>query len=175
MGVRADSDWLEEYAQEHPDRVPDEAAQNRSESTHSSTGTSARELEERRHAPTLHGARARIGAVPESLNKLLRMHWSERHDHKRTWTTLVGAHIGGGVHCPVRLRYHRAGSRLLDIDNLYGSAKVVIDALVHAGILPDDDPTCVAEVIASQKRVPRTDTHTILTLHRNRSAPTPGT
>jgi len=49
----------------------------------------------------------------------------------------------------VRIKSHRV--RLLDIDNLYGGAKHLIDSLRLSGIIPDDDPTSITLEVTQEK------------------------
>lgn len=51
---------------------------------------------------------------------------------------------------PMRVEMTRYTPQTLDIDGLYGSLKIPLDALVKADLLPDDDPDCIAEVKADQ-------------------------
>ena len=48
----------------------------------------------------------------------------------------------------IKIISHR--NRLIDVDNL--CVKFFIDGLVTAGLLPDDSPEYVSEVIVSQKQ-----------------------
>lgn len=41
------------------------------------------------------------------------------------------------------LRIIRCSIRLLDLDNLYGGCKPLIDQLCEAGLIPDDDPNSI--------------------------------
>lgn len=41
--------------------------------------------------------------------------------------------------------------RLLDIDNLYGGCKHLIDSLRLAGIIPDDDPASISLEVTQEK------------------------
>lgn len=163
MGVRASEEWLEEYRNENPDRVNDGHSAPVSgaggNNTHTTGATKGAQ-----HSPQARRVRLQISAVPPSLNELLRTHWAERHRLKKAWWALVRAEEERGVCVPARLTYTRVSPGTLDIDNLYASAKVVIDALVYAGILPDDDPGCLSEVIAKQKTCSQGEGHTILEL-----------
>lgn len=49
----------------------------------------------------------------------------------------------------VRIKSSRV--RLLDIDNLYGGAKHLIDSLRLAGIIPDDDPASITLEVTQEK------------------------
>lgn len=59
----------------------------------------------------------------------------------------------------------RCGIRLLDKDNLYGSAKYVCDGLRHYGLIPDDDPDSI-DLQVTQKKVPRDQVATVVTIER---------
>lgn len=103
--------------------------------------------------------RVSIAAAPPSLNELLKMHWGDVHDLKKQWALLIQGKTRDAVKTPTRLEYHRQGKELLDVDNLYASAKVPIDACCHAGVIPDDDPEALDSLQASQSRG---DPHTVL-------------
>lgn len=60
-----------------------------------------------------------------------------------------GNEQGGGPRHHVRIKSHRV--RLLDIDNLYGGAKHLIDSLRGSGIIPDDDPQSISLEISQEK------------------------
>lgn len=59
------------------------------------------------------------------------------------------------------VRIERRGTKLLDVDNLYGSAKWVCDALRYAKLIPEDDPEAI-ELIVTQKKVKRGETETVI-------------
>jgi len=89
----------------------------------------------------------RIPLVPKSPNGpegLLRMFWAKRANYNKYWVALVREAMGRnfsrqpeGVMAYVYIRQNR--KRLLDRDNAWASLKPVIDALVNAEILIDDD------------------------------------
>lgn len=158
MSVRASEEWLEQYKEQHPDRVSGGADEPNS-GPHAGAGggaggtpTPGNGGPADGHAPAVRAARIRVPAVPPSLNEIIRMHWSDLRKKKKAWATLVRSQQREGVHTPVQFTYHMARPGLLDMDNLYGSSKILIDALVRAGVLPDDDPQCVASIEASQER-----------------------
>ena len=92
-------------------------------------------------------------ALP-SLNAVLRTHWAKRSRAKAELSQAVMAAIGGPFHFPpepwrrVRVTITREGRKLLDVDNLAGSCKAVVDCLCvrsathpHGlGIVQDDRP-----------------------------------
>lgn len=55
----------------------------------------------------------------------------------------------GGPRHHVRIRSYRV--RLLDVDNLYGGCKHLIDSLRLSGIIPDDDPTSISLEVTQEK------------------------
>ena len=66
---------------------------------------------------------------------------------------------GGKKRIVVRLE--RRGTKLLDVDNLYGSAKYAIDGLRAENLIPSDDPEAI-DLIVTQKKVKRGDTETVI-------------
>jgi len=104
-----------------------------------------------------------IDLVPLSPNRLLRMHWRERAKYNKEMlqAVWVAKHqagvIGRPVHAPVKLaiEVRICGQKDMDPDNLVGSCKAIIDALVQLGIIRDDDPESVAGLTVTQKRMPR--------------------
>jgi hypothetical protein len=70
------------------------------------------------------------------------MHWSERKRLSQYWYYLIlsarPAVFTALPHAKVVFTRHSKGT--LDRDNLYGSAKIVIDALRYAGVIVDDSP-----------------------------------
>ena len=91
-------------------------------------------------------------ALP-SLNKLLRMHWSERKKEAKRMSESVAAvtaHLPKGAKPPehARVTVVRYASRAMDEDNLYGSVKHLLDVLqpkserhpFGLGLIAGDDP-----------------------------------
>lgn len=79
-----------------------------------------------------------------SLNELLRWHWTKRRTraaHIARALSLGSARQGGPTGPGKRrVTITRHSSRLLDVDNLVGGCKPVIDAMVKLGWLVDDSP-----------------------------------
>lgn len=96
--------------------------------------------------------------IPEkvSLNKIYAgIHFRQRSQHKQQYHLCVlAAKLApyDGTF-PVHIEYHfrLRGSRL-DSLNLAYMAKMTEDALVHAGVLPDDDPRYVTRSTLSSSR-----------------------
>ena len=60
-----------------------------------------------------------------------------------------GHEQGCGPRHHVRIRSFRV--RMLDIDNLYGGCKHLIDSLRGASIIPDDDPESITLEVTQEK------------------------
>jgi hypothetical protein len=95
------------------------------------------------------------GKVPgnNGANGLLRMHWRKRLEHQKAyWLHVLAAGLQPMVG-PVRFELVRYSiGPLMDFDNLVSTGKCTTDALVRAGILPDDNPTIIAERSYTQER-----------------------
>ncbi len=96
--------------------------------------------------------------IPEkvSLNKIYAgIHFRQRSLHKQQYHLCVLAAklqpYDGPF--PVHIKYHfRLHGSRLDSLNLAYMAKMVEDALVHVGVLPDDDPRYVESSTLSSSR-----------------------
>jgi len=79
-----------------------------------------------------------------SGNKLLRMHWAKRAKIQKDYYSAIYVVIPIYLHPPkqrkrkVIITSYR--KRLLDKDNLYAGAKLLVDALKKAGLIWDDSP-----------------------------------
>ena len=56
---------------------------------------------------------------------------------------------GGGPSHIVRIKSFRV--RFLDLDNLYGGCKFLIDSLRGANVIPDDDPQSIKLEVSQEK------------------------
>lgn len=98
--------------------------------------------------------------VPEvvpSLNRLMRLHWAARRRLLKKWEWIVFAEVyrvGGPLAIKyegrMRVRITRRSGKLLDQDNLVGSAKIVLDALKNSRLIADDSPLHI-ELICDQE------------------------
>jgi hypothetical protein len=89
-----------------------------------------------------------------SLNRALRMHWRARKREQAAWDALVLQALNGSRPKMERARVEITrfyAKHPLDPDGLTGSAKMPIDALVHAGIIPDDSPEHIELVVLQVK------------------------
>lgn len=55
----------------------------------------------------------------------------------------------------------RCGTKLLDLDNLYGSVKFICDALRYAKLIPDDNPEAI-NLTVRQRKVKKGETGTLI-------------
>ena len=89
-------------------------------------------------------------------------HWASVNRYRRTWHQLVSNAIGFKPKKPlekVRVTCIRAASLKCDYDNLVMSFKPVIDGLVLAGIIKDDDMDTIVERRYSVQKTTRKDSH----------------
>lgn len=104
-----------------------------------------------------------LHALPDSLNKGLRTHRFKYNAKNKRWDLLIwGMTQGRRPEKPLqkaRISIVRHFWRTLDYDGLVGSMKPVIDALVSAGVLVDDNwnvtgPWIVDQQFRSKKEGP---------------------
>lgn len=103
---------------------------------------------------------------PPSLNAMQRMHWAQRMEITDTWAEeiAVAAKEAGKPQfkrAEVRLRLYYRTHRRRDADNAIGGpAKVILDGLRDAGVIPDDDTNTIRllePVIGVDKANPRVE------------------
>lgn len=96
------------------------------------------------------------GLVPGHNGRggLQRSHWAKIAQLKKSYLFIAklakqGRHTG-----PVRFELirHSTSGRKMDYDNLVSTGKLITDAIVKAGILPDDNPACIVERHYSQTK-----------------------
>lgn len=100
-------------------------------------------------------------AVTESANRFMRRHWAARKKQALAWSWLLaeaGLSRIPKAQRPRRVRIWRESPGRIDKANLWLAAdKLILDQLVKAGVLIDDDPAhCEAEVIPVQRSKKRT-------------------
>lgn len=97
---------------------------------------------------------------------LLRMHWSRRQKLRTEYEWVVSAAKLPRLAGPVRLVLTRYSTGpQMDYDNLVSTGKLLIDALVNCGILPDDSPAVIVERLYRQLPAPgRAHQKTIISL-----------
>jgi hypothetical protein len=87
----------------------------------------------------------RIPEVTPSSNAFLWKHWSVKRKIRKDWSLYVleakhNARALVKATSRAHLTIHRYAARRLDIDNLVGGCKFLIDALVEQGLLLGDSP-----------------------------------
>jgi hypothetical protein len=96
--------------------------------------------------------------VPETANRKLRQHWSERRKERAKWAALLAT--GGPPLRPAPwkswVEIHVWRKRCQDPDNAVASVKQLVDALRSRGWIYDDDEThlrlAVIECLAPQQK-----------------------
>lgn len=90
---------------------------------------------------------------------LLRIHWTQRQRLALSYEYIVHAARLAPMPGPVRLELVRYSTGPpMDYDNLVSTGKLLVDALVRCGVLPDDKPAVIAERHYSQQRAEGKDT-----------------
>ena len=88
-----------------------------------------------------------------SRNGLMRMHHRAYTALRNKWQVLVRSQVG--VPALVADRVHvtitRRTRRKMDVDNLYASAKIPLDAIRKVGLIRDDDPDTVVSLTMRQE------------------------
>ena len=90
------------------------------------------------------------------MNVLMRMHFRTYGKLRDKWQVLLREAVGtyrfrGKV--DVRIIRFYAGVPM-DLDNLWSTCKIPLDAMVRSGILPSDNPECVSALRCEQFKVP---------------------
>jgi len=101
-----------------------------------------------------------IPAAPPGLNMVLRMGWQRRHSLTRKWRKSIWAARCQVIHgrptpiAKAKVLIERTSPNLLDTDNLYGSVKVVLDALRCNELIVDDNPESLTLGVTQKKGPP---------------------
>jgi Holliday junction resolvase RusA-like endonuclease len=89
------------------------------------------------------------GVVPMNNGRggLLRMHWTKRRKLQDSYTWLTRSLTANRHEGPVRMELIRYSSShtVADFGNLVSSDKLILDAIVNAGVLPDDNQTVIPQ------------------------------
>jgi len=86
-----------------------------------------------------------VPLVPPSLNEWQRMCWRDRIPFTEEWDRAIWAlcleqHVPQLERIDLNIEIYFKDKRRRDYDNQATAFKLSLDALVHAGILPDDNP-----------------------------------
>lgn len=94
---------------------------------------------------------------PNGTKGLIRMHWTQYMKLLKRWTMDLRSQRPGSFdpiqHCDITITRYHTGHGIRDIDNLYASCKVPLDALQHAGWIEEDDVDHIHELRVRQVRV----------------------
>lgn len=85
---------------------------------------------------------------------LIRMHFAAYKKVKDSWTWAIKAATKDKAPSLCRIdveRYYAVHP--MDLDNLYATLKIPLDALRAAGVIINDDPNCVLDVSIKQYKV----------------------
>ena len=111
--------------------------------------------------------------VAPSLNRSLRQHWAVRRKVQKQLDLIVSAlcpkfpRPEASDRCQVTIT--RIGKRLLDADNLAGSAKQIVDSLKYAKAFVDDSRDHVTLIFEQRKANIGEKPHTEIAIERERS------
>jgi hypothetical protein len=109
----------------------------------------------------------KINALPSLMNKSGH-HWAVVEKARKQWhkwvdqAFMIGKPSKPISHC--KLSLVRATANVCDYDNLVISFKPVVDGLVKAGIIADDDFQTVVDRHYSFLKVPRKEAHILITV-----------
>lgn len=100
-----------------------------------------------------------LQGLPKTPNQLKTMHWAARAKHSKQWRSAARwMAFKSQPKQPlrqVRLTFIRGSSRQCDYDNGIASVKPLIDGLVDAGIIADDNPSIVKAVLFGWEKAPQ--------------------
>ncbi len=85
----------------------------------------------------------RIEKTIKSQNHFVGKHWSVKNKDSKEWEELIWAELNGKIpwakkKMAVKIRSVR--KKLIDISNLWGGIKGLLDAIVRLGLIIDDSP-----------------------------------
>lgn len=105
-----------------------------------------------------------------SLNAFNGRRWYAKNKLKTAWLSMLS--LAPGMHAahtvPVttkrRVTILRVAPRVLDMDNLYGGCKPILDAMVTLGLLRDDKPAWLDLHVSQDRTTHREPAHTVILL-----------
>lgn len=101
-------------------------------------------------APTMYEIDVPMWRSKPPLTANQRLHWRERHRRTKSVREAIRHHAGNIGPCKritVQLHYRPGDNRRRDAPNLHPTAKPAVDGLVDAGLVADDTPEYVTEVM----------------------------
>ena len=108
------------------------------------------------------------------------MHPMRRRRLADQWHDLVGWCIRDQQVEPYSLGYPArivcrccfpAGERMLDADNLFPTAKLIVDSLVRAGVLVNDSPRYISSLELIPERTTLPERYTMVTIQPSKESP----
>lgn len=99
------------------------------------------------------------GKVP-LLNQMLRQHWSKRTELKKQYRLEILSQKPEKIEGKVSVHLTRFSSRVPDPDGVAGSAKMILDAIVDAGIIEDDNMGIIKDFTVSWEKCKRKERRT---------------
>ena len=86
------------------------------------------------------------------LNQMLRQHWSKRKKLKEQYHLEILSQKPQKFKGKVNVHLTRYSSRVPDPDGVAGSAKIILDAVVDAGIIEDDNMNVIENFSVNWKK-----------------------
>lgn len=131
-----------------------------------------RRVHEKRGAPPPQSIDNIVLAVPmlapglNGSNGLIRMHFTTYKKVKDKWTRAIRERCNARASTPCSILVERYyATHAMDLDNLYSTVKIPLDALRSSGVIPEDDPSCVEALKVVQIKVAKkVDQHTRITI-----------
>lgn len=90
--------------------------------------------------------------LPPLLNVWQRMHWGKRMKINEEWVWLIKEQALKIRPKRAKITFTRVSVRMADYDGIGGSFKPVGDALVKCGVLKDDSPLYIDELVLKWKK-----------------------
>lgn len=113
-----------------------------------------------------------FAGLPKSPNRRMSMHWRAKGREVKAWRTKAAWVARAHPDRPeepwrlVELTLIRGASRMCDIDNHISSFKALIDGLVDAGIILDDNPNVVRAIRCEHIPTKRDATYVKIIVHK---------
>lgn len=99
---------------------------------------------------------------------LIRQHWAKAAKKKKEYKLLALSQRPRGwvkISHPIKVVFTRFEARVLDRDNALASIKHLLDSLEKAGIIENDGPKIVAEIVVKQVKVNKKETKSTIEIY----------
>jgi len=87
-----------------------------------------------------------ISKKVESLNVMLKLHWSKRYKLRNEWEREIWALFNGKVprsNCKMDIKITSCRKKMIDQDNFVGGCKPILDSMKKLGLIVDDSAAWV--------------------------------